>query len=677
MSQNGYSGFSFYFDELSYDSVRTDKILFTHTCPCMRIGLGIDTGGTYTDSVLIDMDSGAVIGCSKALTTYGDLSSGITESVRGLGSLENIVLVSLSTTLATNAVVEGKGCRVGLITIGKEVTPEIDVAMYGSVEGEFDLRGNLVKELDTEDAEDILHQMKGKVDSVAICGYLSSRFPEHEIRVKELAKTILNVPAVCGHELTAKLGFGERLNTALMNAGLIPGIIRLIDSVKKSLSSLGIDAPLIIVKGDGSVMSSSSAIARPVDTVMSGPASSLTGAMTDPSVTDSLVVDIGGTTTDIGLVSGGFVHTIEEGASICGHRTRVRAADICTYGLGGDSGIKITDGEIKLTEKRVIPICVASSEWSSFKEKLSSAGSVAECTFVIAVDNEHGLPENTPVSLSEAISEYGFTEEKIESFEQERIFSRIAFTPTDVLAAEGKYSEYDSDASVIAADIISSSLSLTRDVFLGKVRNLIVSKLINCIEDYLSRGKGEGMETYGRVGQADGVKEDKFTSIVGIGAPAGAWMPEAASALGLKLVIPEHHDVRNAIGAILSRITEYAEIAVRAAPNDFSVNPECRVYSPDGSHYFRGKEEALNFAKEEGIRIAKERAVASGAKNPEVDVRITENILHDPLNNLDLFRGADVIVKAYAEPDVAMLRKMTSSYNYHKTNTVKRHMYVL
>ncbi len=629
----------------------------------MRLGLGIDTGGTYTDSVLIDMNSSAVIECSKALTTYDDFSVGITESVRKLGRLNEIRLVSLSTTLATNAVVEGKGCRVGLITIGKRVTPGADIVVYANIRGEYDLRGNTVEDLDVITAGEMLESMKGLVDSVAICGYLSSRYPDHENSVKHMAEKILKVPVVCGHELTASLGFEERLNTALMNASLIPGIINLIDSVKKSLSSLGINAPLMIVKGDGSVMGSSAAISRPVDTVMSGPASSLTGVMADPSVTDSLVVDIGGTTTDIGIVNGGFVRTIEEGASICGRRTRVRAADICTYGIGGDSGVFYSEEGIRIEEARVIPYCVAAIRWPSIKKELLSVGKspdITDITFVIAEKGYRKLPDDKPISLRHALSKYKISVNDIQASAKRHFVSFIAFTPTDALAAEGRYPEFDSEASVIAADVISSSLSVRRKEFIATVKNLVTSKLTQCIKDYLSRKKSEGLETYGRAGQEDTAKEDRFDSIVGIGAPAEAWMPDVAASLGMKLIIPEHYDVRNAIGAICSKITEYAEIAVRAAPNDFSANPECRVYTPDGSQYFDDKDKAIKFAKKEGTRIAKKRAIASGGEKPEIEVRISENILHDPLNNLDLFRGADVTVKAYAAPDIFALYRMSS-----------------
>ena len=416
----------------------------------MRLGLGIDTGGTYTDSVILDLDTKEIISRSKALTTHDDLLKGIVDSIDGLRSHENIQLVSLSTTLATNSVVEGKGCRVGLLTIGKRIVPDLDVSSIGFVDGEFDMRGNIVTELDEMSATNLLNDMKGKVDSIAICGYLSVRYPEHENRLKGLASEILDVPVVCAHDLTSKLGFKERLNTAVMNASLIPEIIGLISSVKDALVEFDIDAPLMIVKGDGSVMSSDVAMERPIDTIMSGPASSLTGAMNVPGVTDAMVIDIGGTTTDIGMIQNGFVHTLDEGASICGHRTRVHAADICTYGLGGDTGMELVDKRIVFSGRRSIPYCVASSRWPSIHDRIMERRmvSIDDCIFFIH-SNGKG-----PLSLNELKGEMGLSDASLGAMESSGSLIRISLTPTDILAAEGRYDRYDSTASTVMVELI-------------------------------------------------------------------------------------------------------------------------------------------------------------------------------------------------------------------------------
>lgn len=612
----------------------------------MRLGLGIDTGGTYTDSVILDLDTKEIISRSKALTTHDDLLKGIVDSIDGLRSHENIQLVSLSTTLATNSVVKGKGCRVGLLTIGKRIVPDLDVSSIGFVDGEFDMRGNIVTELDEMSATNLLNDMKGKVDSIAICGYLSVRYPEHENRLKGLASEILDVPVVCAHDLTSKLGFKERLNTAVMNASLIPEIIGLISSVKDALVEFDIDAPLMIVKGDGSVMSSDVAMERPIDTIMSGPASSLTGAMNVPGVTDAMVIDIGGTTTDIGMIQNGFVHTLDEGASICGHRTRVHAADICTYGLGGDTGMELVDKRIVFSGRRSIPYCVASSRWPSIHDRIMERRmvSIDDCIFFIH-SNGKG-----PLSLNELKGEMGLSDASLGAMESSGSLIRISLTPTDILAAEGRYDRYDSTASTVMVELIASFNSMTADELIYLAKGSVKGRLLQCIYDYTYRSDDEPMEVFGRVGQAERYKKADITTIIGVGAPSGSWLPDVVDAIGYDLIIPDDFDVRNAVGAICSRVTEYVEIIIRAAPNDFSPDPQCRVYASDDSFYFNGKDEAIEFAKSEGIRIATQKAKASGANEIEIMMKIEEHNIDDKFHGECLFRGADIIVKAFGDP---------------------------
>ena len=317
----------------------------------MTIGLGIDTGGTYTDSVILDMDSGRILSRAKDLTTRNDLVIGITGSIgkHRPELLKKISLVSLSSTLATNSVVEGKGCRAGLISIGRRYDGTVTADVYAQVAGSHDLKGNEKVPLDEEAAKAALSEMKGKVDAIAITGYLSIRNPEHEERLAHLADEILGVPVVQGHELSSGLGFNERTTTALMNARLIPVITDLIESVKKSLAKFGIDAPLMIVKGDGTVLNEASAVKRPVETVLSGPASSLTGAKALTGLKDAVMIDIGGTTTDIGVLRNGCPRLEKEGALIGGKRTRVLAAAVSTYGIGGDSRSIVNGTRIELT----------------------------------------------------------------------------------------------------------------------------------------------------------------------------------------------------------------------------------------------------------------------------------------------------------------------------------------
>ena len=342
----------------------------------MSLGLGIDTGGTYTDSAIIDLVRGEVISKAKALTTRNDLSIGISNSISKLDRslYKKVELVSVSSTLATNSVVEGKGCRVALIVAGYEFNKAIPVNELVEIAGGHNLMGDEKDMLDIDAARDFIEQVKDKVDGIAISSYLAVRNPEHEIALKEMAKSVTDLPIICGHELSSQLGFHERTLTAVLNARLIPIIADLVASVKKVLNEHQIEAPLMIVKGDGSLMGEAVAKERPVETILSGPAASLTGARFLTGEDEAVVIDVGGTTTDIGILRKGRPRLDPEGALIGGWRTRVRAADISTSGIGGDSRILIHNGQIHLTALRVIPLCIAESMWpGKIKSKLIAA----------------------------------------------------------------------------------------------------------------------------------------------------------------------------------------------------------------------------------------------------------------------------------------------------------------
>ena len=179
-----------------------------------RLGLGIDTGGTYTHSAVIDFDKGDVIMKAKALTTRADLYVGISNSFSGLKGVDfkAIRLVSLSSTLATNSVVEGKGYRVGLIMIGGEFKEAIPVEEVAEIGGGHNLQGEEAQPLDMEAARAFVSSVKDKVDSFAISSFLSVRNPQHELDVKRIAQQECELPVVCGHELSSKLGFGRAHN---------------------------------------------------------------------------------------------------------------------------------------------------------------------------------------------------------------------------------------------------------------------------------------------------------------------------------------------------------------------------------------------------------------------------------------------------------------------------------
>ena len=648
----------------------------------MVLGLGIDTGGTYTDSVVIDMDTNEIVCRSKALTTRDNLINGIVASLKGLANTEKISIVSLSSTLATNSIVEGKSCRVGLIVMGKKFGHTVRVAQYAFIDAELDLKGRTVKRLKTEDAREAIEKMRGKVDVLAVVGYMSVRNPSHEETVRSMAENMLGIPVVCAHDLTSKLGFEQRANTAIINAGLIPTIIDLINAVGKALEDLGIDAPLMIVKGDGSIMNAATAIKRPIETIMSGPASSLTSAMVHTGVQNALIADIGGTTTDLGIIRGGFVRTLDTGAVVGGHRTRVRAADVSTYGMGGDSRISVEKGKIVLSTIRIIPICIAAMKWPNVKGWIDSLGTlnsspsdiVSDCELYTRASNDElsyltdcdkrflRLIEERPYSVREASESLEIPHDRfcLKDLESEGYVTRIGVTPTDILAAEGTYNEYDTDASKVAVSLLAKKADTDLDTFIKETKKAIVNKISRCIMDHMIRaetGRDELSESDMYMIE-EILKDTKDYSvgmklnmpIVGIGAPVGAWLPDVAKVFDTELILPENYDVGNAIGAISSSVTEVVELSVRAAFQDFSDEPECTVYNGEDAFEFPDKDEAIEFAIEEATKIATKRAIESGASEVNVEYKVDETCIDVEGKGKKVFRGATVLVRASGKP---------------------------
>ena len=319
----------------------------------MPILLGIDTGGTYTDAVMFDERSGRVVAAAKALTTRRDLAVGIHGAagsvLKGSGvDAASIALVSLSTTLATNALVEGQGGRVALVLIGFD---EADASRAGIVDalrgapcirigGGHDASGHARETLDVAALDRALSALDGTVAAFAVAGMFAVRNPEHEVAVRDRLRERTDLPVTCGHELSSRLDGPRRAMTCVLNARLVPIIQRLLDAAERSFDALGIRAPMMVVRGDGALVGAEVARMKPVETILSGPAASLVGASHLTGERDAIVSDIGGTTTDYALLAEGRPRLDQDGATVGGFRTMVEAVAMRTIGLGGDSEVQ-------------------------------------------------------------------------------------------------------------------------------------------------------------------------------------------------------------------------------------------------------------------------------------------------------------------------------------------------
>src|SRR5690606_5110038 len=186
------------------------------------------------------------------------------------------------------------------------------------------------RRLDMAALEEALPELARTVSGFAVCAYFAVRNPAHELSVSEAIRQRTGLPVTASHELTSKLGGPRRALTTLLNARLISMIDRLIDATEGFLEKRGIAAPLMVVRGDGALITSEFARARPIETILSGPAASLVGARHMTGLDDAVVSDIGGTTTDIAVLDGGRLRLDPDGATVGGLRTMVEAVAMRT-----------------------------------------------------------------------------------------------------------------------------------------------------------------------------------------------------------------------------------------------------------------------------------------------------------------------------------------------------------
>ena len=497
----------------------------------MTVALGIDTGGTYTDAVLVEQSTGAVMAGAKALTTYHDLSVGIGEAVAAVFdgrpvSPADVGLVGLSTTLATNAIVEGRGSPVCLILIGYDPTL---IEKYGFerdlvtddvvyLRGGHDGAGDEVEPLDEAAAREAILARRDQVEAFAISGYFGVRNPVHELQVRALVEELTasadgqSLPVTCGHELTTRLNSVRRATTAALNARLIPLLRELIATVRSTLDTVGVVAPLMVVKGDGSLVRAEWAMRRPIETVLSGPAASVVGAghmacqpgRRDPSPGSGQapspssgqapstaigagsgqsvwVVDVGGTTTDIAALRDGRPRLNPEGAQVGQWRTMVEAVDAHTVGLGGDSLVCLdAEGRLDIGPRRVVPLCLLASTHDGIVDRLRWQAQMRQreglaAQFVLLQRRTAaGLSEDDrallahlragPQSLTELVDKlrYGsLALRRIERLEARRLVLRAGFTPTDALHVLGHFDCWDAEASRIGAELLAEQAGLS------------------------------------------------------------------------------------------------------------------------------------------------------------------------------------------------------------------------
>ena len=630
--------------------------------------LGIDTGGTYTDGVLIESETKKVIRVAKAFTTKGELIIGIRNCIDALKiKEEHVCLVCLSTTLATNAVVEDRQTAVGLITIGDPKEKEQNLypaKLVKNLSGKIDITGREVKPLDFEEIKSILKEMEGNVETLAISGIASIKNPQHELMVKSFTEEILKVPVVCAHELTTLLGFYERTVTAALNARLIPLIHQLLLDTEQALKERGIYASISVIKGDGHSMLSDYAKTCPVETVLSGPAASLMGGKFLTGEENAILIDMGGTTTDIVCVDNGEALLEKEGMSIEGWKTRVQSARVYTYGLGGDSQIRMNAaGKLTFGPNRVIPFCVGAARHPHLVRELKDYPLSAE--YVI----EYQQPVDAFIrmrrserSKGKALESFGVQEKRVlelledqphtavylaaklqtdmDSLGLEKLcalemIEKISLTPTDLLHAEGLYEEWNKEAALLGVDRYAEKMGCSRQRFLEEAEEGFVDRICLCIKESLWEmdGMKNSEDEKNWTTKVLSLKDAEHfcldfklkQPIVGMGAPARTWLKRAAGKLQATFLYSEHSAVASAIGAAIGDARECAEALICYDQHA----REYIAYLPNARKRYKSLEEAKCMTESDLRIYAEKLAARMGLTDAQIQLNLEDYYIDD------------------------------------------------
>ena len=683
-----------------------------------RLHLGIDTGGTFTDAALLDAQTHEVIATAKSLTTKHDLALGVIRSINtavaslppGFG-VADVAMVSVSTTLATNAIVEGHGDPVAAFFIGFDDAMVARTGVAGGfsdvtiirIGGGHDHAGREREPLDLDGLRAAAAELDPSIRALAICSAFATRNPDHERRAAEALNEIDARPVTISGELSSGLDAPRRALTTVLNARLIGRTHALIGSVREAMSHLGLDVALMLVKGDGTRARADAVARRPIETVLSGPAASMVGAAWLCGRRDFIGSDIGGTTTDVGVVLDARMVVSEGGASVGGWRTMVRAADLRTVGLGGDSDIRLDGRHVLVGPQRVVPLSLLADRVPALLDLLAidegdeRNGGASHGRFVLsptvldpsALDlwGTHPRPSASHESLSDPerllLDRIGCDvrpyRTAVTSAREARVLDGLrrrglvqiaAFTPTDAAHVLGLQDTFSVEAARRGARLLARlrdmavpdeqrTRQLAHDVWSETVR-----RSAHAIVDVglrIDHASGAGLpfvENPGDSALIDGICRGigsagllrvQMTStlpIVAVGGPAKVFYDEVGKRLGTEVIFPTNYSVANAVGAATGVVSRTIDVTIETTGEG-----TWRVHSSAGVEHETNPTVALTTAEATARSLALREIGDLGGDTPQVTVRVAKTLLpgFDPDGDLGLL-SARITAVAVATP---------------------------
>ena len=636
----------------------------------MRLAIGIDTGGTCTDAILYDYDTRKVLGQNKALTTYDDLTRGILAALDGLDPdlCRQAQVAGLSTTLATNACVEGKFRRTRLLLMGID---RRGMERYGGAYGFTDpddirylpckttITGRIDEEPDWELLRKNAAEWFSGVEACAVCEIYGMR--NGAVLEKKAAQIIqeeTGLPTVCASLLFGGLSSLERAASAVLNAGLLPVTRDFLDAVTRAFRERGITAEILIVRSDSSLMGLNYSADHAVETLLSGPAASALGGSALTNEPYAVIVDIGGTTTDVALVEDGSPLLSEDGIRVGKWKTLINGLFATSFALGGDSAIRWDWKEtLTLGPDRIIPLCVLADRHPDIVNRLRRQ--ILEVPthtlplhefLTLARADWAQLPLNLsasdrelcraleagPLSVSEVTEKLDMDKYQLDTRALERagVILRAGLTPTDIMHVRGDYTRYNRNISILATRFAATSLHMELEAFCDRIYEEISHRVFDAVTQmllehasryYRVHGMDGGMQELMRLQWRDrnigGTKLLQYlfrspAKLIGIGGPVHLFLPAAAAALGAECIIPECAATANAVGAVTGRTTYTATAEIR--PHGLSPEEDVEgdyevLCTGQEVQYFTEEQEAIDWTVHRLTELTGARVREQGA----------------------------------------------------------------
>lgn len=650
------------------------------------LGIGIDTGGTCTDAVVYDFDKGEILAAGKALTTKQNLEIGIAGALDTLPPelVEKAEGIALSTTLATNASLENKGARAKLLLIGfqgslmdhlKEAFASYgmtDMTRFITLEARAEGVFSHPFDPDWEALRAQAPEMFADSDSVGVVQvYPRANGGRFELTALKILRETLDIPVTIAYDISSEVDIMKTCAGTLLNAMLIPLVSEFMEAIRHVCERRGLHIPITIILSNGTMVPAETARQYPVETILCGPAASVVGGSVLAGEDNGLIVDMGGTTTDIAIVRDQIPAPAKGGIKIGRWRTMVQGIYVDTIGLGGDSGVKIKDHILSLDAVRSIPLSVLCEQYDSVLPRMQQ----------LRAEKDHASPYDLEfyVLLKDITDKIGYTEEEravcqalqdgpltisdlaakldcekrrlpTARLESDGVIIRSGLTPTDMMILRGDFDMYDPRAARIAADYMADLAQCDPAELPEKIYELVEKKMyfalgrvilgqrfpkIKAFEDpeYLAPileaayqqavQRCDDPEGYAK---AEGVLG--LTSrlpLIGVGAPIHVFLPRVAALLSTRAVVPEHAGVANALGAIASRKVARAEIRIQAVyENTVLIG---YAVAEEGERVFFDKtrrSEAVAYAQEILVRQIHKKAELSGIVEPEYEYVIED-----------------------------------------------------